>query len=105
MMSKYQINGTSIQNNLLKTINIYADSSNLKIMGFLEPHVVQKNDLKENTYQFTLEGDYNSLIKLIHKLEQNTKFGEIVNLHFEKKTNFRDGRSYLQVNVLLKNFG
>lgn len=105
LLNKYQIKESSIQNNLLKTINTFADSSNIKVIGFLEPHIINQNDLKINTYQFTLEGDYNAIIKLIYRLEQDTKFGEITNLHFEKKKNFRTGKHFLQASVLLKGFG
>ncbi len=105
LLNMYQIHGNSMQNNLLKTINTFADSSNIKVSNFLKPHSIIRNDLKVNTYQFTLEGNYNAILRLIHQLEQHTKFGEIINLHFEKKKNFRTGRHYLQAHVLLKNFG
>lgn len=105
LLSKYQLNGSSVQNNLLKTINVFADSTNLKVVSFLEPHIINKNDLKISTYQFTLEGDFNAILKLIYTLEQKTKFGEITNLHFKKKTNFRTRKHYLQASVLLKSFG
>ncbi|MFI1772539.1 hypothetical protein [Thalassobellus citreus] len=105
LLSKYQLHGSSVQNNLLKTINTFADSANLKVVSFLEPHTINKNELKISTYQFTIEGTYNAILKLIHTLEQDTKFGEITNLHFEKKTNFRTGKYYLQASVLLKRFG
>lgn len=105
LLSKYQLNGSSVQNNLLKTINIFADSTNIKVVAFLKPHVIHKDDLKISTYQFALEGDYNAIIKLINNLEQNTKFGEIINLAFEKKTNFRTGQIFLQTQILLKKIG
>lgn len=105
LLSKYQLNGSSVQNNLLKTINKFADSANIKVIGFLEPHVILNEDLKISTYQFSLEGDFNALLKLIHKLEQGTKFGEITHIAFEKKTNFRTGQVFLQAHVLLKSFG
>ena len=105
MLSKYQLSGSSIQNNLLKTINSYSKDHHLKVVQFLEPHVIKGNDLTVKTYQFTLEGDYNNMLGLIHKLEQDTRFGEIINLHFEKKINYRTGRPYLQAHVLLKSFG
>lgn len=105
LLNKYQINGSSLQNNLLKTVTIFADSTNLKVVSFLEPHIVHKDNLKINTYQFVLEGNFNAILKLIHKLEQDTKFGEITNLYFEKKKNFRTRRYYLQVSILLKSFG
>lgn len=105
ILSKYQLGGSSIQNNLLKTINEFAESDNLKVIEFVEPHVINQNDLTIKTYQFTVEGDFNAILKLIHKLEQQTKFGEIINLNFEKKKNFRTGKYYLQAKVLLKSFG
>ena len=105
VLTKYQLNGSSIQNNLLKTINSFAEDYNLKVIGFLEPHIFNQNDLIIKTYGFTLEGHFNAILKLTHKLEQQTKFGEIINLHFEKKKNFRTGKYYLQAKLLLKSFG
>lgn len=102
-LAKYRLEETSIQNNLLKTINSFTDSTNLIIIDFKEPHITKKEDLTINTFQIILEGDYKSIIKLVHSLEQDTKFGEIINLHFEKKTNFRTGNNYLQATMLLKN--
>lgn len=105
LLTRYQLNGSSLQNNLLKTINTFADKGNLKISGFLEPHVINQNDLAIKTYQFSIEGDFNKILELTHKLEQQTKFGEIINIHFEKKKNFRTGKYYLQAFVLLRSFG
>ncbi|SFJ00654.1 hypothetical protein [Olleya namhaensis] len=105
LLTKYQLDGSSIQNNLLKTINIFADKNNLKVINFLEPHRISKNELIINTYEFTVEGNYNNIIGLIHQLEQKTKFGEIINLQFEKKKNFKTGKNHLQSRVLLRSFG
>lgn len=105
LLMKYQLDGSSIQNNLLKVINSYADANNLKVVSFLEPHVISQNDLTIETYDFIVEGHYNDIIKLIYQLEQQTKFGEIINFHFEKKKNFRTGKYYLQAKVLLMSFG
>lgn len=105
LLAKYQLDDSSIQNNLLKTINTFAEANDIKVVSFLEPHITTKNDLTVNTYEFVLEGEYNPINKLIYKLEQETKFGEIISLHFEKKKNFRTGRFFLQAKVLLKSFG
>ncbi|MEQ3663803.1 hypothetical protein [Olleya sp.] len=102
---KYQLDGSSIQNNLLKTINSLAKDTNLKVVSFLEPHIIIKNDLTINTYEFIVEGSYNEINQLIYRLEQQSKFGEIINLHFEKKKNFRSRKYYLEASVLLRNFG
>ena len=105
LLTKYQLDGSSIQNNLLKTINNFADKNNIKVINFLEPHRILRNDLVINTYEFTIEGNYNNIINLIYLLEQQTKFGEIVNLHFIKKKNYKTGSYYLEAKVLLKSFG
>jgi len=105
LLVKYQLKEGSLQNNLLKTINKFADSTNIKVIDFLEPHTIQKNNLEIRTYQFSLEGDYKNTIKLIYKLEQETKFGEIINLEFQRKNNFKTGHVFLQAKVVLKNLG
>ena len=105
ILNKYQIKGSSVQNNLLKTINTLANNHALKVVHFLEPHSIETNDLSVKTYQFTIEGHYNNILKLIHHLEQQTKFGEIISLSFEKKKNFRTRKYYLQAHILLKSFG
>ena len=105
LLTKYQLDGSSIQNNLLKTINAFANGNDLKVISFLEPHTITKNDLTIKTYEFVVEGEYNNINQLVYQLEQQSKFGEIVNLHFEKKKNFRSGRYYLQAKVLVRSFG
>ncbi|TXD83550.1 hypothetical protein ESY86_09430 [Subsaximicrobium wynnwilliamsii] len=105
ILNKYQLDGSSIQNNLLSSINDFSNSNDLKVIHFLEPHIINKNDLAIKTYDFTIEGPFDAINRLIYKLEQETKFGEVVSIHYEKKKNFRSGKSYLQVRVLLKSFG
>jgi len=104
ILTTYQLNGNSIQNSLLQNITTHAKSNQLKVLDFIEPHISSKNDATVKTYQFTLEGDYNNKLALIHKIEQKTKFGEIINLHFKKEKNYRTGKYYLQAKVLLKSF-
>ena len=105
ILNKFEFNGSSIQNNLLKTINAFATSNNLKVISFLEPHILFTDDLTIKTYEFVVQGDFNDINHLIHQLEQMTKFGEVINLHFEKKKNYRTDKQYLQARVLLKSFG
>ncbi|MBD0832825.1 hypothetical protein ICJ83_11835 [Aestuariibaculum sp. TT11] len=104
ILKKYQINKGSLQTNLLKTINSTCDSTDLKIINFFEPHIIRLKNLKISTYQFTVKGDYKTIIQLIYIIEQKTKFGEIISLNFEKKTNFKTGKTYLQAQILLRNF-
>lgn len=101
----YQLNENSMQNNVLKAISSYSTDKSIKVLDFLEPHVTMHEGVVINIYQFTLEGDYLSIINLIHQFEQKTKFGEIIHLGFYKVKNHKTGRYYLQADVLLKSFG
>ena len=46
---------TSFQNNLLATINTVADSTNIAVVSFLQPHVFDIDNTKTNTYSFNLK--------------------------------------------------
>ena len=104
ILGQYKLDKSSIQNNLLKVINEYATKNQLKVVDFIEPHITTTNDLVVKTYDFTLEGPYNTINKFIFLLEQQTKFGEIISLSFEKKKNYKTAASYLQARVLLESF-
>ncbi|MCB4797212.1 hypothetical protein [Neotamlana laminarinivorans] len=104
LLTKYQLNEHSIQHSLLNTINRYADSHEFSIVEFNEPHITRDNNLTVKVFKFTLNGNYNSIMTLIYNIEQHTKLGEVINIHFEVKKNFRTGQKYLLAHVLLKTF-
>lgn len=104
LLTTYQLGESSMQNSMLNTINTYADANQIKVVDFIEPHRIKQQDLTVNTYQFTIEGNYNALLSLVHQLEQHTKFGEIINLNFKKVKNYKTGKHFLQASVLLKSF-
>lgn len=105
ILNEYQISKGSAQNNLLDLLTSFSENNNLKIIDFSEPHLELKGEVSIKTYRFSIEGDYSGILKLIHHIEQKTKFGEIINLHFEKKTDYRKKRKYLQASVLLRSYG
>ncbi len=104
LLTTYQLGESSVQNSMLNTINTYADAHQLKVVDFIEPHKIEQQDLTINTYQFTIEGNYNSILSLVHQFEQHTKFGEIINLNFKKEKNYKTGKYYLQASILLRSF-
>lgn len=102
ILSNYEIGNSSLQNGLLTVINTLAKKNNLKIHKFNEPHSYELDNIVVNTYIFSLEGSYNDLIGVIYILEQKKSFGEIIHLGFEKKKNFRSGKFFLRLNVMLQ---
>jgi hypothetical protein len=96
LLQHYQITETSLQNNLLKTIDRYAVNHAIKIISFNEPHSVIQNGKKTNSYAFRVSGDFNAILGLAYQLEQRSKFGMIASLQFEKLKNYRTGQTSLE---------
>ncbi len=104
ILAKNNVEGNSLQHNLLKTLNGLSSTSNIKIIAFEEPHIYRDKTTKKGmtTYDFILQGEYNALISVIYELEQQYSFGNIVQVNFEKKKDFRTRATYLQCRVLLQ---
>jgi len=105
ILTKNQLIGSSLQNNLLKTINTYASKQDLKVLEFQEPHVATVNELLVKSYRFTVEGSFKGIMALLYTIEQKTRFGEIINVEFEKKKDYKTQKEHLQASVILKSFG
>lgn len=103
ILNKMNLGNTSIENNLLRVINIEAEKNKLKLIDFNDPHISEVDGNQLNTFDFILEGEFISLIKTIYVLEQENTFGEVVHLHFEKKKNYRTNKSYLEARVFVQN--
>lgn len=102
LLQHYQITETSLQNNLLKTIDRYADDHSIKVVSFLKPHSVTQKGKKTNSYTFTVSGDFNSILGLAYQLEQKSKFGMIASLQFEKIKNYRTSKTSLEGQFVLQ---
>lgn len=92
----------SFQNTLLRTINSFADSTNISISTFHNPHVFITDNTKIFTYSFSLKGNFNQITKLIYLLEQEFKLGKIISVNFLKKKDFRKRSEYLECTVRLQ---
>ncbi|WP_108804567.1 hypothetical protein [Aquimarina sp. Aq107] len=104
ILKNNNVEGNSLQNNILKVLNTLSSDSNFKIINFEKPHKYIDEDSQKTTttYNFTLQGDYKSLIHVVYALEQNYSFGNILSVNFEKKKNFRTGNRFLQCKILLQ---
>lgn len=93
---------TSIQNNLLRTINQEASKNNIKVMDFNQPHLYQMGENTLHTYSFNLNGNYTDILKVIHTIEQKGNFGEIVHVDFQKKKNYKTNLYNLGATVFVQ---
>ncbi|WP_394973676.1 hypothetical protein [uncultured Croceitalea sp.] len=94
---------TSLENNLLKTLNTLAEKEEVKLKNFEAPHIFSKNDSEYIVYNFTLDGNYTALLKVLYNIEKNSTFGEIIHADFNRETNFRTRRKFLTAKVLIQN--
>ncbi|MFA5297470.1 MAG: hypothetical protein WC389_04605 [Lutibacter sp.] len=103
-LNEYQISSkSSFQNNLLNTLNDSYQKNHLKIISFKDPHHFQiDNNAVQETYTFTVESDYSSVINLIYSLEKNHKYGKIISANFEKKKDYKTNKEYLQCQIYLQ---
>lgn len=102
ILGKMDFVDTSIQNNLLRTMNQEAGKSNVQVMDFNQPHIYQIGENYIHTYSFNLSGNYTNILKVIHTIEQKGNFGEIIHVDFEKKKNYRTNKFSLGATIFVQ---
>lgn len=102
ILSTMNLENTSIENNLLRIINIEAQQNNLKVLDFNDSHTFVEETKTLNTFDLTLQGDFTNLLKTIYTLEAENSFGEIVHLDFQKKRDYRKRKDLLSARIFLQ---
>lgn len=93
---------TNFQNSLLKQVNIYSELYHLKIIDFQTPHVFSKKQTSITSYSFSLEGNFNSVLKLLNKFENQPNLGQIKHVGTLKKTNYKNNQDYLVTTIIVE---
>lgn len=101
-LSKNDNLSNSFQNELLKQLNSYCSSHNLKITDFKEPHIITEKETAINSYQFSVEGSFNSVLGLINAIENNPILGYIKHLSTEKRMNYKTNTEYIVTTVIIQ---
>lgn len=103
VLQKLDLNNTAMENNLLRVVNKEAAKNNIKVIDFNAPHTSDESNNQVSTYIFALDGNYTSILKVIHDLETKRNFGSIVHLSLEKKKNYRTRKNYLVAAIYIRN--
>jgi hypothetical protein len=101
-LSQNNTPSSTFQNELLRTINTYALSYNLKIIDFQEPHEFIEKQTAITSYIFTIEGSFNNVLLLINKVENASKLGMIKHISTIKKNNFKTAQDYLLTTIIIQ---
>jgi len=91
-----------LQNKLLVKLDEYAKENGVKIISINEPFKFKINDVVVNYFRFSLQGNYASMAKTLHKIETGSNFGEIISLSLLKKQDRRKRKIYLEAEAILK---
>lgn len=102
LLTYYRISDTSLQNNLLATIERFAKDENLTIINFEKPHISKENDRTIQSYQFVVSGEYQAILNLAYQFEQRNKFGMISSFEIVKATARRAKKAHLEGRFLLQ---
>ncbi len=102
IMQRMDIGDTSIQNNLLRTINEQAKVRNVKVIDFNPPHTHSFEDHKLLTHSIVLNGSYTDILQVAYMLEHKGSFGDIVHMDFEKKKDYRKRKSFLEATIFVQ---
>jgi len=102
ILTSKNLGNTSLENSLLKVINKEANLNNLKVIDFNDSHNYENQSKILNTFDFSLQGQFTDLLKVIYVLEAENSFGEIVHLAFEKKRNYRKRKDFLTARIFLQ---
>lgn len=92
---------SSFQQILLKKITTFSEKKNIEVLTFNEPHRVENQQTKKETYFFEVKGNFASILKLTNQLEQQ-QLGELVSVNFIKNKNYRTNRKYLTAQIYLQ---
>lgn len=103
ILTAMNLSSNSIENDLLRVLNLQAKSNEVKILDFNSPHVSVKDSIGAVlTFPFTLEGNYAGILKVIYEIEHENNFGEVIHLNLEKKKNYRTRKEFLTATVFLQ---
>lgn len=102
ILGKMDMGDTSVQNNLLRTINQEAKTNTVNVMDFNQPHIYRMGESDLQTFSFRLSGNFTDILKVIHTIEQKGNFGEVVHVDFIKKKDYRSNTENLAATVFVQ---
>ncbi len=76
----------------------------IQIINFPDIHQIELNGYKVTTIFAVFEGSFSDLLTLVYKLERNKKTGRLVSVDFKKNKDFKKGKEFLSLTILLQSY-
>lgn len=94
--------GNYTQEELLRKVTEFGRSHNLTIINFPAPHQHIDNGYKVFTYEASIAGSYNDLIRLLYELEMGSYLGVIKSANFELIKSQGQARTMLVMTLFIQ---
>ncbi len=104
ILTSLSLNHVQTENNLISIFDALKDRNQVFVMDFNPPHTVTVEQGTLFTYEITLEGDFNGLLKSIFELEHNHRIGRISHVNLQKFKDRRTRKSKLQSTLHLEEY-
>ena len=104
VLTKLSLNNLSVENSLIRFLDIKSKEFSTTLVDFNPTHSVSLENGVLSTYNFKLQGNFTDLLNVLHRIENESKFGELSHVSFIKSKNIRTKKTFLQVDVLLQNY-
>ncbi len=88
---------------ILVQVTELCEELGVTINSYPEIHENQESSFKIYTTYLELQGDFKSILKLIHSLETDVKAGRVSSVNFQLKENKKNKQEYLVAEVYLQN--
>ena len=93
---------SSFQNNLLTVISNFNQNEPIKIINFESPYRFKLNNGLQETYVFTIESNFKTILNLLYKFEQQYRVAKIISVNFIKTKDYKKNKTFLQCEIYLQ---
>lgn len=101
-LKRYISDSDQNQEHVLDLISHFCSSHQLYLKDFPHANTFTQNDIELETIQFTVEGRYVNLLKLVYYLEQEARTGRITGVKFYSETNYRTMKKQVLATIFLQ---
>jgi hypothetical protein len=98
-----QANDSNVQQVLLGIVTSYCQSNGLLLKEFPQTQRSQENNYEIELNSFTVEGEFQKLLKLVYCLEQKYRIAKVASLDLKTKKDLRTKKASLTATVYLQN--
>ena len=103
-IGKENLDADLVQQRILDEISDYSNTANIRIYGISETHKYSTSDFEVFSNETIVEGDFISILKLIHSFENEIEYARVASCEFYTEKNFKTKKKQLYAKLYLQHF-